>query len=476
MERAGQRFTENGGRVSLPILAAIVLAPLLFGGTTVRGELLLDGLCFLGLLLCVAGFLSRRPAPGLPKTFWIPLAGLVLLGALHVAFPHFSFKAETWSFVPVEGAVPWLPGSVDRQASLEAFRHFLALAAAALVLAAAARDREARWWILRAIGVSGLVVALVGIAQKASGAGQMLWSTPEESGHLFFGAFRYHGNAAAFLNLCWPASLALWLRHRQDKRAGAGSSLWMVAFIVTLAGVFVNSSKAGHVVAAIFLVVAAIRFRRHFPLRGRGWATPAAGVLVLLLFAAVAVGPGMATSLEKWDEVVSDGSTWKGRLAAYRVCLGMLPDSGPWGTGPGTFRLVFPFYTAEAGGELGGFWYHAHQDYLQAWIEWGAVGFVLFGVVAVGGVFRAVGIVRRARGKGKVEISTSCALIGFGTVAMHALVDFPLQIPAIQIPAVAFLAFFWARRAVRRPAHHAPTKNARRKAGVERARRDLECV
>src|SRR4029079_11593229 len=57
-----------------------------------------------------------------------------------------------------------------------------------------------------------------------------------------------------------------------------------------------------------------------------------------------------------------------------RLCLGMLPACGLFGTGPGTFIASFQTYAAAAQIHLDAIWKYAHNDWLQYFVEWGLVG------------------------------------------------------------------------------------------------------
>lgn len=150
--------------------------------------------------------------------------------------------------------------------------------------------------------------------------------------------------------------------------------------------------------------------------------------------------------MNSWGELVSDGGSLRARLLAYSAALHIIPDSGLFGTGPGTFRMVFPFYTGPLGAQISGVWYHAHQDYLQTMIEWGLVGAAAWGVVVLGGFRRAIIRVRHAVKRNANEYSASCSILAMLLVLLHAFVDFPFQIPAIQLLIMIYLAVFWSDR------------------------------
>lgn len=429
------------------LFATIFYAPLAFGGTTPRTALCLAGFLVVAFLLwTVLLFKERRPPRIEAKLCLLALAVLWFIGLSHTLNPKFVFQAQPWSFVPVPDAVDWLPGTVDAAATRPVVLLWLAFLLAFVVLLDLMSWPDIRWNLFKAIAVCGLVISLIGLSQKAGSADSMLWTSPERSGTVFFAAFRYHANAATFLNLCWPASLALWLKgcHENGGESGFRRSFWLFTLFFTLLAVFVNSSKAGQILGLIGVIYAVFRFRSLFVSGARSRVVVAIALVLGTGVAVIAILSNLSASAAKWQALVSDGGSLEGRLLAYGAALRVLPDSGWFGTGPGTFRLVFPFYTGELGDRISGIWYHAHQDYLQTAIEWGLVGAAAWGVVVLGGLGRAIIRVRSARRRREIEYSSSCAILAVVLVLLHALVDFPFQIPAIQLLIMIYVAAFWS--------------------------------
>jgi hypothetical protein len=132
------------------------------------------------------------------------------------------------------------------------------------------------------------------------------------------------------------------------------------------------------------------------------------------------------------------------RLLAYEACARMLPHAGWFGFGAGTFSAVFPIYTAYLNGELIGFWKFAHEDYFQTVAEYGYAGAALWGALLFGSLGRAFFLAGQSslRTSDRLEYGVSgLALLG---VALHSLVDFPLQIASIQAYVMVWMALAWA--------------------------------
>src|SRR5207245_5168675 len=131
----------------------------------------------------------------------------------------------------------------------------------------------------------------------------------------------------------------------------------------------------------------------------------------------------------------------------------------------------FPAYNKAADRPLAGQWRFLHEDYLQTALEWGWVGSLLWAVIFFGGMANAVLCLRRqtafrrgqrpdVRGQLRsaepasqrfrvLAVTQECswrrrlilplAVIALAGVAVHALVDFPLQIVSIQLYAATYL-------------------------------------
>ncbi len=422
---------------------ALFFAPLGYGAATPLTLAILDGLLASSFLAWVILLVVQKRVPRPPLLCVGCVLFLAILGSLHWANPRSVHYEVFWVFNDLDGHIPWLPGTVDRAATQPVVSHLFVLLLAFLVLLDATSVSTCRWLLLRVLALSGFVIALVGISQKAGGAESMLWSTPQQSGALFFGAFRYHANAASFLNLSWLAALAVWLRSRDNESNGLGSSLWATVLLVTVIGVFVNTSKAGQMLGVVGLIIAAIRFRRNFLAGTSSRVVTVLSIAVCVGVIGIALLPSVVTSFDRWSGLISKNQ-FAGRLQAYELCLKMLPDSGWFGFGPGTFRLIFPFYREGADDALGPFfWYHAHQDYLQTLIEWGYLGMAAWLTIFVGGGIRGTRAVLGARRHEIAESSVSCSLLAVFIVLLHGGVDFPFQIPAIQLQVAVYLAMLW---------------------------------
>ena len=135
-------------------------------------------------------------------------------------------------------------------------------------------------------------------------------------------------------------------------------------------------------------------------------------------------------------------------LLTYKTCWSMHTDAGLWGFGPATFRLAFPLYIKHLGYDFIQNWRFAHEDYLQAVIEWGWIGAGAWAVLFGGGIAAGIfGYWRRGSLLARFDrIFLFTVVLALFGLALHATVDFPLQIPSLQLYAAVYLGIAWGSR------------------------------
>lgn len=422
--------------------AALFYAPLAHGSTT-RATIM--PLNILLLAAAAAGLLHKLVARERIRIPLPPLVCVLLLGAigsLHVLNARFEINPLTQDFIPRSRPIPFLPAALDRVSAFACAFDLAALGAAFLVLTDLAQHRAERWRLLATVAVSGFTVALLGICLKLSGHRTLPFSS--EGAQYLFASYLYHGNAAAFLNLCWPAALALSARAIQSQNY-VGIAIWTNSFVFTFGALFVNASKFGHALAIPTLLLAGWLAWRCANIRWN--ASPAvvtttATVLVASLL--ILTLPMLAVSLERWETLLQRGESSRGITS--QAALRMIADAPLWGIGPGGFRWGFPFYTAHLGDAIRGLWIHAHNDYVETLVDWGIVGGCAWMVLIGGGLLRGWSKLLR----GAKELSTAAAVVALSITAVHCVIDFPLQIASLRYFAVIFLAILWGGKELER--------------------------
>jgi len=281
-------------------------------------------------------------------------------------------------------------------------------------------------------------MVVLGIVQRLTGAQAIYWNLSEYHGGFFFSVFRYHANAGAFMNLVLPMTAGLAVRAAW-KRDFTGAVLWTASTLLTMAAAFVNVSRAAEAVTLLLVVLMAlflgIRFRRRVPGSPLAWIAAFSIILVILLSVF-----GIKKTMGRWQQGVplaalSEGAFFEqDRGLTYRsIVQHLIPRTGLWGSGPGTFEPSFASVIREDSLAVKGRWDFAHNDYLQTLAEWGfipSLALLGLGFCAVWRGFRLWYSLRTGASSSLLGLCGSIALLG---VLLHALVDFPLQIPSISL-------------------------------------------
>lgn len=431
----------------LLLYAVILLAPLPLGGNQPLAILALE---LTAGLACAWVFLERRrlanpfrvpPGLAVPAGLWIALGLCQLVPVpsawLGVLAPARSAAQRTLSAALPDLGTALAPVSVSPADTLDAL---LRLTACVLFGVAAFHAFARRRHLVQLAGVitaSAAFQALYGAAELIHGRQQIFGFVKQHYLESATGTFINRNHFAGFLALALPFALTLALRGpRTDGPARSGwrgrllnllnasgalgAKRWLAVAAVPaiIAGVFLSASRGG-LLAALAGATIVLGWRR--------------GVRARLGLALVFALPALLLSLQPSLTPLAPGERFldlneqirqsdAGRPAVWQTSLRIAADHLVLGTGFGTFETVF---RPAAAPSIKLHYRHAHSDWLQLLVEAGLPGFVLLLLLAWG-VVRA-GHTATRRGD-RLELAVLAALVAVG---VHALVDFPLRIPAI---------------------------------------------
>ncbi len=430
--------------------AALIFAPWAYGATTPWGIVRLNWVLTASLGFWLIELLMARRVPRLSPVLMISSAVVLVLGWWMTVNAGSMRDWQYEMFVPQEQIVAGAAGSTDYALSVAFMvRVTLLLGCVWFVADGIRRPRFLLelWWI---IVVSETSISLLGLLQKATGADMIFWARaqgPEPPPTSFFATYFYHANAGAFLNLTWPFAAGLALRSMERGSHPLLRALLISFFVIDLVAVMANTSRMAQVVAALILLVLFIAFaprifRRaaHVP-----WQLSVGAVVFLVVVVgAIAFSSQWERALARWQETTAADAPG-GRWDAAKVGWTAAKQAGVFGFGPGTFRAVFPRFQDAT--ELDGTWAFLHQDYLQTIIEWGWLGAAVWAVLFFGGMGNGVMELwsNGRRMLPRYRITVRLAVIALAGVALHALVDFPLQIASVQLYAAVCLGMAWGR-------------------------------
>lgn len=412
-----------------------MLCALVLGGSSSGGlwaNLILQWLAAIILIALIAS----RPTLPVPRA-------LLVLGAAAVCLPILQLiplPPSLWTLLPQRGTVaesfvlaatplPWMPLSLDPDATLAVLASLL-VPAAGLALFAAASPRGI-WLALTTVVAVAIGSMLLGFLQLLGGEGTALQPYAITNPGKATGLFANRNHLATLLVMAIPCAVML---------AGRGNRLLAGALALVLTGgAVLTGSKAGIglAVVAAALSLAAI----HAPARARApW--------LALLGAGVALGAAGGLWLTLAPASPPPGGIEQQRPFIIATTLDAARDHFPAGSGGGSFLRLYQHYEDPAA-ITPEYRNHAHNDYAEMLLEYGAPGAVL--ILAVIGWWAFAAFAAWSSGPGSA--AARAGVIMLGIVLAHSLVDYPLRTAGLALLAAA-AAVIAARRdeAARAPA------------------------
>lgn len=226
------------------------------------------------------------------------------------------------------------------------------------------------------------------------------------------------------------------IRTRRTDLSRVGAGLILVAVAIIGVALILTHSRAGLVATGVgmaTLVVAHLWRWRRIP----GWGMVAGGVVLaasVLLFAA-----GTGTFERKVDK--AEAGELGGRTWLFQRTISAIADEPLTGHGAGAFESYFQRYK---NADFGGVYSisKAHNSYLEFAADAGIPALIVV-VVVIGGI-----ALTSLAGMRRRKQDASYPAIGFAAtalVALHSLVDFSLQIPAVAIMYATILGIGYAQ-------------------------------
>lgn len=261
-------------------------------------------------------------------------------------------------FIPHTALFGGGPGSVDYSISAAWMLRATLLLGVVLFTAKLSRDPV---WLVRlwwTIAIAGGSIALLGLIQKATGAGMIFWKKPATADlTTFFATYYTHGNSGAYLNLVLPVAIALALRGFLRKSSPILRAIPLALCLLLVVAAIANTSRGGQAIGALLVVALTICLRDILFSRVRRLEKKtllvAAGVIAFALLA-VAGASHLDQSLGRWHDLQSSSKTMHvGWLHARRCELWMMPGGSiRSGNFPRSIPLLYERAGAEGGGDM----------------------------------------------------------------------------------------------------------------------------
>jgi len=382
-------------------------------------------------------------------------------------------SAPSWATsFPDDWLTNW--STYDTQLSLAAMLRTSVLLAGMLMAIEIWGNLRSRKALLATLVFSSLGMVIFFLLQRIVGPPFQLFSLDGKT-PISFATYRYWGNAASYLNLFWPICVAIAVF--AALRRTSAWPLWLIPAAGVFLACFLNVSKAGNVLAIVgavllFVLLLPIAARELRRLKRRIKPHFVLGALIPIFIVLLSVP--FALPWKRWDYLAdksTEGSSAAIRASAYRAFYKMVPTAGWSGFGPGTFSKYYGHYVQDIEAVRKTPFWVAHEDYLQTLIEWGYLGAALWALLLVPPAFL---LFRRSRLKLErpervfegyritafdyvktffaampsprepcIAAGAFCAVV---LTALHAFVDFPMQIASLQFYFLTLLALGWSYR------------------------------
>ena len=439
---------------ALIVMGLLVCAPLMAGTWSANGIRVCEIVAGVAFAVWLGGVLAQRRLPKVHVCLLLCVASLLAQGWWMALNPG----ADSVLAIP-----SWakLVSSIEPLVYREEMLRVSSVLAVLVIVCDLARSASVRMALWIGSAVAGCSVAVLGIGQRFNWFADSLRAMRPEEGTPF-ATFNYHGNAGAFLNLVIPAvfglACAAWRKRDRPWLRG----ITALCLLLVLIAAVINVSRGAIAITAVMGVAFTLWIARDFVRGGVAfsWGRLAAmtllGALALVLVSHFANG---GTSLQRWKQMVKQPTGEVARRMVWGITLPMAAEAGPFGSGPGTFKVLLPksprlgpgFYekwivqTHEPGGRIS-MWSQAHEDYLQTVVEWGWLGGAVWAAILGGGLLRLMSSRKNHREPHSIAERTAvfCTGVAITGVCIHAAFDFPLQIFPLQLHAAMWLGLAWS--------------------------------
>jgi O-antigen ligase len=447
------------------LCAFTVICSVVLGGST-RSGFLSDGILqFLALpLLLVAlwRLIDLRPGTvGRDRSLRWPLlfcGALVLLPLLQLI----PLPPSVWSALPgrepvaavfglLGGEKPWMPISVSPEATwLSALSLLPPIAIFLGCLLLGYRERRLMSLVVLSVGIVSVVLGLVQVSQGPSSPLRFFEITNPTEAVGFF-ANRNHLAALLYaltlLAAAWAIDATFAVQSGGDRSRYDGAAVVALVASFTLLLILVSAQAMarsrgglGLTIVAVFGAFAlAYCDRRTVPRAGRRGGSGLTPARLLLGATLVAVMFAVQFTLYRVMERFTADPLEDARIPFARNTIEAAKAYMPFGAGMGTFVPVYGMYEKPQDAMINTYANHAHDDFLEVWLESGVAGIVLVGLFVIWLVLRSLEVWRRTP-PGRLDIDQSlarAATLIVGLLMAHSFLDYPLRTDAM----MAIMAF-----------------------------------
>lgn len=421
---------------------------------------------------------SMRPRESSPVSLarvplWLMAGWLLVLVAQVLPLPHawhsLLDRNPADGFPVLSGAAA--PLSVDPYSSQIYGVRAWVLAVLFWLVLRLVDSRQRVEWLVKTLIFSGVLQALLAVVLFAVGAHYSLFFVEVEHGMRAKGTFVYHNHFAGYLEMILAIGIGLMIGKLDGRRVEgwrkrahgwlsllvSGKAILRLMLIVMVIGLIASRSRMGNSAFFVSLLLVgglALMSFRHIGGRSnviRALMLFIASVVVLdvvIVGGVVGIEKVMhrieATNLHVLEKEEAEqlrtrvsGDVVEGRSRiGYREesleervgpglrALKMVQDFPVLGTGGGTFHLAYFPYRPQ---DVGGFYDHAHDDFIEFVVEVGALGALLLVLMVAHSVYRSIRLLLDRNQDQFVQGMAFASLMAVVELLMHSSVDFNLQ-------------------------------------------------
>lgn len=395
----------------------------------------LIAIVLLGFALYGEAWEKFRSLPGIIQVFGLitlltPLLQLVPLPPfIWATFP--GREIEYGVIAQLENPDSWRAISLDWDATL--FGFFTLLTPISALLAALCLNSKQIHRAIITILIVSCIAFIVGAVQFLT-AGRIFDFYHVAHHGSFLGFFANRNHTSLFFAIVLSCSFAIIFSRKLDKKMllFCITCLVFVATVVALGA----SSRAGYL---LLLISIGANLISRFGMGARPLRNGLISIGLLACFAAIA---NQASSVVQKSfarfEFLGDGD----RLEKWYYTLVAAFDYFPFGSGMGTFVPVYAKFE-QLDMVMPPYVNHAHNDYLELFLETGIIGIIVLGLFALG-------LAKLWFDRGAAVSKSSRELlfplkVVLALVLLHSVVDYPLRTQAIAVLFAISLGLLWSR-------------------------------
>lgn len=332
----------------------------------------------------------------------VPLPRAVISALSPAAFRVYSYySAGTGGFVPL---------SLDVYRTTNELLRETAFFVVFVIVMKNGREPGVPRRMMRYLVVAGFCISMLAIVQKATWNGGIYWFRKPALGGSPFGPFVNRDHFAGFTEMIIPLGLGLALTERLKEK----KILFVFMSVIMAVALCLSLSRGG--IAALFAGVSL------FSLLAGKDRVQKKGIWLVGLFVIMLITYllylGVHPIVERF---YNTDITAEERLTVWAGTVRAIRDYWVAGSGPGTFLDLFPLYSPPG---IHSIYDHAHNDYLEFFLENGLVGTLL--LITFAGLI--ILVVWRKRLHGKNKILRIAVLSSVFSIAVHSMVDFNMHI------------------------------------------------